>query len=133
MALTMPSLPSVQRHAGRRREGWTAGSYSTKSSVINTKKLFPLQQTYALERCVVLGNVSGNHTCVCVIPRFGEVPGMFRPDPARPEDRVRRGHPGGALPSAHQGEEERLPAALSSLAHSHASGIQHKGNVTFTY
>lgn len=33
-------------------------------------------------------------------PRLGQVPGVLSADAARPEDRVRRGHPGRALPAA---------------------------------
>ncbi|XP_056467034.1 ras-related C3 botulinum toxin substrate 2 isoform X2 [Gadus chalcogrammus] len=51
---------------------------------------------------------------------LGEVPGVLRADPAGAEDGVRRGYPRGALPPAHQAQEEGLPAALTP--HSWAQG-----------
>lgn len=54
----------------------------------------------------------------CVIPclrarRRSEVPGVLGLDPAWSEDRVWRGHPGRALPSAHQGQEEAMLTAVN--------------------
>lgn len=50
--------------------------------------------------------------CLCVVVRCCEVPGVLGPDPARPEDCVWRGHPGGPLPPARQEEEKEVLPAL---------------------
>lgn len=45
--------------------------------------------------------------------RCSEIPGVLGLDPAWSEDRVRRSHQGRALPSAHQGQEEAVLAAVN--------------------
>lgn len=47
--------------------------------------------------------------------RGRQVPRVLGPHPEGPEERVRRGHPGRALPAAQAQEEEALQAALTQL------------------
>lgn len=47
--------------------------------------------------------------------RGRQVPRVLGPHPEGPEERVRRGHPGRAVPAAQAKEEEALQAALTQL------------------
>ncbi|XP_073324833.1 ras-related C3 botulinum toxin substrate 2 isoform X2 [Pagrus major] len=67
---------------------------------LKEKKLAPITYPQGLALAKEIGECS-------------EVPGVLSLDPAWPEDRVRRGHPGRALPSAHQGQEEAVLTAVN--------------------
>ncbi|XP_077389294.1 ras-related C3 botulinum toxin substrate 1b isoform X2 [Festucalex cinctus] len=50
------------------------------------------------------------------IGMFRQVPGVLRPDPARPENGVRRGHPRRPVPPAHQEEGQEVQPPLRAGA-----------------
>lgn len=46
-------------------------------------------------------------------PRLSQVPGVLGPDAARPEDGVRRGHPGSAVPAPREEAREEVHGLLA--------------------
>ena len=74
-------------------------------------ELSPFKYSFAVAIKSLTSSVTENyvsHHVLSLVLRGREVPGVLCADPARPEDRVRRGHPSRALPSTSKEKGEKV-------------------------